>query len=373
MQWNQPQSNNNVGSGVQWNTQSPTDGPGSAWNTGSATGSGMQWGQGGSSPANSAFAGDQNNSSFASPFAGGGSTETPFSSFNRSSPESSGTFDAPNVSNSIPFTPALDPFASSEQKKRPRWGVIVGVILLLIVLVGASVGGVIYFTRGDNNAANQGNTPATTTLKPLPTPTSKPLFSDTFANNNNGWRLEKDEKGAFAVSLGKNALTLADNDNKILWEMLPNTKRYGDFQLFVNTTLTKGDANNGGGGYGVYVRSASTQSGDLSTYYRFELYGDGSYSIFKGQSDPANGKVLAPKEIVANTQHPAIQTMGKQNQLVIKAKGPNITFIVNGQTIKSISDSSYLSGSIALFVSNLPNTKPGAEAQFSNLGIYPAE
>lgn len=332
----------------------------------------MQWGQASSSPANSTFAGSQNNSSFSSPFAGGGSSETPFSTFNRASTENSSTFDTPNVSNSIPFTPALDPFASSAQKKRPRWGMIIGAILLLIVIIGASVGGVVYFSRGDNTTT-QGNTPTTNTLKPLPTPASKPLFSDTFVNNNNGWRLEKDEKGAFAVSLGKNALTLADNNNKILWEMLPNTKRYGDFQLFVNATLTKGDPNNGGGGYGVYVRSASTQSGDLATYYRFELYGDGSYSIFKGQSDPANGKVLTPKEIVANTQYPAIQTMGKQNQLVIKAKGPNIVFIVNGQTIKSISDSSYLSGSIALFVSNLPNTKPGAEVQYSNLGIYPAE
>ncbi len=50
-----------------------------------------------------------------------------------------------------------------------------------------------------------------------------------------------------------------------------------------------------------------------------------------------------------------------------------MTFIVNGQTIASVTDSSYTSGSIALFVSNVQGTTPGAAATFSNLSIYPPQ
>ncbi len=49
-----------------------------------------------------------------------------------------------------------------------------------------------------------------------------------------------------------------------------------------------------------------------------------------------------------------------------------MTLKVNGMVVQTITDSDYSTGSIALFVSNLPSAAAGAQATFSNLGIYQA-
>jgi len=130
--------------------------------------------------------------------------------------------------------------------------------------------------------------------------------------------------------------------------------------------LSQGGQNNG---YGVYIRGASNQESDLATNYRFELYGDGSYAIFKGTID-AGGKSTTTK-IVDYTLSSAIQKQGKVNHIMIIAKGAALSLIVNGQLLKTISDHSYANGSVALFVSNLPQAQPGAQARFSQFAIYP--
>lgn len=352
-QWSQPQTP--AGSGTQWNQPQTSMGSGQWGQPQAPAGSGMQWGQPQTPNASTGMQWGQNGMESGSPFAGNQGSERP-------------------AGNAIPFSPAPDPFALSEQQKRPPWGMIIGAVVLVLVVIIAGVGGSLIFSHGSNTDANK-STATVNTLKPLSTPTGKPLFADTFANNNNGWHLEKDAKGAFAASLSNGALTLNDNDNKLFSETLPDSKSYGDFQLFVNATLSKGDPNpqSGGGGYGVVIRAATAQNGSLATFYRLELYGDGTYTIFRGQSDAAGTTVLEAKTLVPNAANPAIQPMGKTNQIVVKAKGSTMTFIVNGQAIKTISDASYLSGSIAFFVSNLPNTKPGAEAQFTNLAIFPPQ
>jgi hypothetical protein len=45
---------------------------------------------------------------------------------------------------------------------------------------------------------------------------------------------------------------------------------------------------------------------------------------------------------------------------------------VNGTVVKTITDSDYSTGEIALFVSNLPSAAAGAQATFTKLGIYQA-
>jgi hypothetical protein len=73
------------------------------------------------------------------------------------------------------------------------------------------------------------------------------------------------------------------------------------------------------------------------------------------------------------TTSSAILKQGQVNHIAISAKGPTMSLIVNGQTLKTITDNTYASGSIALFVSNLPNTSPGAQATFSHFNIYPPQ
>jgi hypothetical protein len=198
-----------------------------------------------------------------------------------------------------------------------------------------------------------------------PLPTGSPLFADNFSSDANGWNLQS-SPGNYAVTLNNGTLTMEIDKNQLLWELLPGERSYSNFTLVVNAMLSRGDQNNG---YGVYIRGTANAQSDLATYYRFELYGDGSYAIFKGVTD-TNGASIDTK-IVDYTLNPAIKKEGGTNQIMIIAKGSTMSFVVNGQLLKTITDTSYASGSVALFISNLSEAKPGIQVQFSGFAIYP--
>lgn len=241
-------------------------------------------------------------------------------------------------------------------------GKIVGVVVLLLVVLGGSF--LAYTFLFPHKTTQQATSNTTTSYA---SPKGSPLFHDEFANNANGWNIQS-YPGEFSVALGNGSLKLENDNNKLLWELVPGDKKYGDFQLSVDAVLSKGSQDNG---YGVYIRGALSQNTSITTFYRFELYGDGSFAIFKGTVD-ANGVVTTPR-LVDYTNSSAIQRQGSLNHITINTKGSSLQFIVNDQTLSTISDTTYTSGSIALFVSNLQKAPPGAQATFSHLAIYPAQ
>lgn len=246
-----------------------------------------------------------------------------------------------------------------QKKSGPKVGLIIGIVLLVIVLVGGAFAGFFFL-----NSHNHNSTATIATPTVIITPSATPSFRDFFTNNNAGWDLTSNP-GKFSVKVGGGSMVLEDDDNKLLWEILPG-KSFTDFRLDVNAVLSKGDPNNG---YGVFIRGASSQGSDLGTYYRFEFYGDGSYAIFKGSLD-TNGNSQSSK-VQGYTANDAIAKAGKVNHITIIAKGPSMTLMVNGQTLHTYTDDNYKSGSVALFVSNLPSLPPGAQATFTNLAIFP--
>ena len=249
---------------------------------------------------------------------------------------------------------------SPQQKRGPKVGLIVGLVLLVVLLVGGAFTGYFFYKKHYQNSSA---TSATPTI--VVTPTAIPLFSDSFEDNNKmGWDLTSN-LGKFSVKVGGGSLVLEDDQNKLLWEVVPG-KSFTDFRLDVNATLTKGDPNNG---YGVLIR-ASNQGTDLGTYYRFELYGDGTYAIFKGYLD-ASGTTQS-KIVQGYIVDPAIAKVGQVNHITIVAKGSVMSLMVNGHAVYTYTDDNYKGGSIALFVSNLPKLTPGAQATFTNLEIFPA-
>jgi len=248
------------------------------------------------------------------------------------------------------------------QKRGPNVGLIVGIVLLLLLLVAGGIGGYV-FVKNQNHTTTTPN--VTPTAAPSPTPSAKPLFSDTFDNNINGWYLAGSPDGKTSVKLGDGSLMLEDDENTLFPEFVPG-KTFADFQLNVDATLSNGNQNNG---YGVYIRVTSTQNDELGTYYRFELYGDGTFAIFKGTVD-ASGYSSANK-VVDFTANAAIKKQGGLNHVTILAKGSSMAFIVNGVTLHILVDTSYRSGSMALFVSNVKGTNGGAQAKFSHLAVYP--
>ncbi|TMC20007.1 MAG: hypothetical protein E6J34_13990 [Chloroflexi bacterium] len=253
--------------------------------------------------------------------------------------------------------------------------VILVVILLLVIAGSAGVWKLV--PRAD------GTVSATPMVAPTVVPNTVPLFADQFGRGNiNGWNTQS-AVGKYNVNIQQSALILENDENKLIWELVPGTRPFSDFKLFVDARLTQGDQNNG---YGIYIRGGANQNSPLATYYRFELYGDRTFTIFKGTVD-TDGKTT-DKRLADYTYNHAIQSGGTPaqgamatptdsqagiNHISITAQGANMAFSVNGQTLATITDASYAGGSIALFVSNLPEAKPGAQAMFSLLGIYPAD
>jgi hypothetical protein len=248
-----------------------------------------------------------------------------------------------------------------KNKRVPKINSIILMLsLLVVVVVGGAFAG--YFFLSNHNQS--GNTPTTVPTR-ITTPTVKPLFSDSFDNNKNGWDLSS-TPGKFSVTIGSGSMTLEDNENKLFMEVVPGSS-LANFRLDVDALLSKGDPSNG---YGVFIRGALGTYGYLNTYYRFELYGDGTYAIFKGSLD-ATGNTQSTK-VHDYTANPAILKKGQVNHITIIAKGSSMMFMLNGQALYTYVDNTYKSGSVALFVSNLQSLPAGAQATFSHLAIFPA-
>lgn len=250
--------------------------------------------------------------------------------------------------------------------------VILVVILLLVIAGSAGVWQLV--VRKDANVTGM---PMVT---PTVVPNTTPLFADQFGRGNiSGWNTQS-AVGKYSVNIQQSSLILENDENKLIWELVPGTRPFSNFKLFVDAKLTQGDANNG---YGIFIRGSASQDNPLATYYRFELYADSTFAIFKGSMDAA-GKI-SDKRLTNYMYDPAIQSGGTAalatptgdqagiNHISITALGAIMTFSVNGHTLATVTDATYTSGSIALFVSNLPEAKPGAQAAFSLLGIYPAD
>jgi|GEM_PF-462546 len=241
---------------------------------------------------------------------------------------------------------------------------IVCLSILLIIIIGGSV--FIASTLLKSNATSQ--SPATAPVASFPAPTTTPLFTDAFTGNKNGWYLQNDP-GKMTSMIGGGTMTLEDDIHTQVYAKVPGNKSFGDFKLLADVMLAKGDVNSA---YGFYIRGATNQNGNWSTYYRLSLYGDGTYAILKGVVD-VNGNVTTTI-LVNYTPSPVIQPkVGDINHLLIIANGSSITLGVNGQNIKTITDGNYKSGSVGMFVSNLQDAQSGTQVQFSNFGIYPAQ
>lgn len=287
-------------------------------------------------------------------------------------PQSSMYF-TPPVAPNAPFQPSMNGFAPGNYYRQPqppelepKQGPNVVAILLVIVAVllligGGCLAGYFFLFRNQDQ-----QTVAITPTAPIVTPSVKPLFGDDFQDNTHKWILSS-VPGQYAVSIGGGQMVLEDDHNQLLWEIVPG-QTFSDFRLDVDARLTKGDKTNG---YGVYIRGIATQNSDIGLFYRFELYGDGTFGLFKGILD-ANGTptftAITGKDLIENT---AIQKEGTFNHITIIARGSSMQFMVNNALVYTLNDSSYKGGQVALFVSNLSTAPPVAQATFTHLAIFP--
>src|SRR5258708_34555786 len=183
-----------------------------------------------------------------------------------------------------------------KKKGGPKIGLIILVLSLIVVVVGGAFAGYFFLSNHNQN----GNT-ATVVPTRIITPTVKPLFGDSFENNKNGWDLSS-TPSKFSVTIGGGSMVLEDDDNRLFMEVVPGRSLAG-FRLDVDALLSRGDLSNG---YGVGIRGALDADGNLNTYYRFELYGDGTYAIFKGCLG-APGNTQSPRGLNSISNPPSLQ------------------------------------------------------------------
>lgn len=385
------------GAGPSWGAQSP-QGPqfpqtgNDAWPGAMGGNSGPTWGstgQGGGWPQNNPMADpsqsqsfQQNNNFFAPPNGNGfsGQSNNTFSGFpqnpnqsalnnsffNATRQNGAGTGAPPwSTQNNRQAKPAWMKDQDDEDdgnKKRPSAGVVIVIVILLVALIGGGAfAGYKILKHNSNNST--ANTPNAT---PIATPTGTPLFHETFQNNNAGWDTTPPD-GA-KVTLGGGKLVLESDNNELFQELFPGGKSYGDFRLDLDVGLTSGDPGNG---YGVYVRGASTQNSPLGLFYRFEVYGNGYFYVYKG-SQKSDGTLQVNSLAQSLQPSNAVNLKGMMNHLTIIAQGTKLTFMINGTTVANVTDSSYKSGTMALFVSNVAKVPAGAQATFQNIAIFPA-
>ncbi len=267
-------------------------------------------------------------------------------------------------SSGVPSEMAGSPLSSGDNlplpPRRSRKKLSIGLLALLIVLIVGGIVGSIFLLGGPSvvgiATARQSIFPAY----------GAPTFTDTFQNNKQGWNLQS-LNGAYAISIARGALVLEDDHNKLLPTPVPGTtaQPLRNFKLMVDALLSKGDPTNG---YGIDIRGTTNVDGYFTSGYRIEFYGDGTYAVFK-IATTANGDVTT-SVLVDYATSSAIEKEGTLNHITIIAQGSSISVLVNGQSLKTFTDSSYASGAIELFVSNLVGAQPGAQAKFSNLAIY---
>lgn len=270
------------------------------------------------------------------------------------------------------FHPPMNGFAQGnyyQQQQLPQppqhkpnvVAILLVIVAVLLLIGGGSIAGYFFFFKSQSQ-----NTATVTPTAGIVTPSIKPLFSDNFQNNANKWNLSS-SPNQYSVTVGGSQMVLEDDHNKLLWEIVPG-QTFADFRLDVDAKLSRGDKTNG---YGVYIRGIASQGVDIGLYYRFELYGDGTFALYKGVLDSNGNPVdtsLTNNDYISNA---AILSEGNTNHITIIARGSSMEFKVNNVSVYTLNDSAYKGGEAALFVSNLPSAPPVAQALFTHLAIFP--
>jgi hypothetical protein len=199
---------------------------------------------------------------------------------------------------------------------------------------------------------------ATPTVQSQLTPQA--LFSDNFVDNSNGWYTS--DVAGYTRTLSNGQLTLSGTNHTTLVESLPTSNTFNDFSITVTFTLLKADNHDSAG---LYLRGDSNLDHD----YRVDIIGDNTYAISKESLDESHN--LKTTALVSPTHTPSLRPVGQQNTLTVMMKGSTLAMMLNSTLVKSVTDTDYTHGQIALFVDQ-GSTSSAVTAAFSSIVIWPA-
>ncbi|MGH2508587.1 MAG: family 16 glycoside hydrolase [Ktedonobacteraceae bacterium] len=234
------------------------------------------------------------------------------------------------------------------------------VALLILSLLGSSV--FWFFQTGDSAPGHANKNILLTTPSSSPTteitPPASALFYDTFVNNQHGWSLSG--AGGDLRILTSTQLILANsNPDSILIENVPTSTQLDDYVISVDFTLNLGDTHDS---TGLYVRGDSHLDHD----YRIDINGNKTVDVAKEWLDdtqtPQNTILATPQ--ATNLLNPP----GSHNTLTVFMIDQTITVLINNVALTTVTDPTYISGQIALFVHH-GSSSSGAIYAFNKVEI----
>lgn len=248
------------------------------------------------------------------------------------------------------------------KKSNVQAKLVVSIITLLLMVLAS--GALIFFYKVGSGASQvrKNVTPTMRQGTPISTgqPIMKPLFTDDFSDVSKGWAVGN--SSGYTRVINDDTLTLANKNHTTLTESLPTNLTFDDFSLTVTFTLLQATA---GDSVGLYVRGDTNLDHD----YRIDFYVDGTYTIskeFLDTQDLPQETLLQPSTFTSS-----LRPMGESNTATVMMKGSTMVLIINKQVIKTLSDTAYTSGQIALFVHNSLASND-VQADFSSVVVYPA-
>jgi len=228
---------------------------------------------------------------------------------------------------------------------------------LLIVLLG---GGIFFFTRGKTTTTSPATTNVSTAALTATAEASQALFFDNFANNSKGW--QTGNSAGMSQTISNNMLTLeVHQPNGYVNELLPTTNPFSDFKLVVTFTMEQGDKNDV---VGISLRTNS----DFTHEYHVQFDGGQNFEIGKSYLDSSGNSQV--KDLSGWAPASALKPVGQPNTITIVMKGNTLVLLINDSVVKTVTDSDYATGQIALYVVHGITTS-GVKASFSSVAVYP--
>src|SRR6266702_4785007 len=258
------------------------------------------------------------------------------------------------------------PYPGPQRRRGLSTGMVILFIVLVLLIIGGS--GLILYTAVIQ--PNQLHTQATATAQANVTGTAQatatalqtlfsqatsgtPVLNDPLSQQDaNSWEVDdKTGGGGCAFTDGKYHASMPQAG--FFASCYAQNSNFSNFAFQVQMTILKGDRG------GIIFRSDSA----ATKFYllRFDQNGAYNFFVYSGNSG-SNAKNLLEGSA------PSFHTGAKQaNQIAVVARGSNIYMYVNQQYLTSLTDSTYSSGSIAVFAEDHTNS---TEVAFSNAQVW---
>ncbi len=257
-----------------------------------------------------------------------------------------------------PGQPTLPPPPSQQRGGGNRMGILIGVVLLVLVLIGAGLFAVLSGAFNRNSPANDTSATATAqalatahaaatgtavanatasaaaSQNPYPPHTGTLVLNDPMQDNSRGYMWDDASLGGTGTCGFSGGVYHVKVTQKGLYcEPEASSLVFSNLAFEAKITIVQGD------GGGIVIRQDQTKG----TGYLFDIDTQGDYALYR---DEGNNN---PKLLTHGSNGALKKGLNQSNLLAIVADGSNINLYINNQFIDKATDSTYTQGQIGIF------------------------